>query len=32
MVGDGENKEDDIELYGAKLEDYDFIANARQDI
>ncbi len=32
MVGEGENRQDDIELYGAKLEDYDFIANARQDV
>jgi len=32
LVGDEENSLDDIELYGAKLDDYDFIANARQDI
>jgi hypothetical protein len=32
MVGDGENRQDDIELHGATFDDYDFIAHARQDV
>lgn len=32
MTGFGSENENDIELYGAKKDDYDFIANARQDI
>jgi hypothetical protein len=32
MTGFGSDNENDIELYGAKKDDYDFIANARQDI
>ena len=32
MVGKGRGRKDDIELVGAKIEDQDFIANARQDI
>jgi hypothetical protein len=31
-VGDGPQRRDDIELCGATLADYDFIAHARQDI
>jgi hypothetical protein len=31
MTGNGENT-GEIELLGARLEDYDFIANAKQDI
>lgn len=32
MTGEGANRGDDIELIGAKIEDQDFIAHARQDI
>ena len=32
MTGTGENRQSDIELLGATESDYDFIANARQDI
>ena len=32
MIGERGNRKDDIELIGAKIEDQDFIANARQDI
>jgi hypothetical protein len=32
MIGIAENRKDDIELIGATADDYDFIANARQDI
>lgn len=32
MVGIGDNRQDDIELYGTTDEDQDFIAHARQDI
>jgi hypothetical protein len=32
MIGLAENRKDDIELIGATADDYDFIANARQDI
>ena len=32
MTGTGENRGEDIELSGARLEDYDFIANAKQYI
>lgn len=30
--GEGDNRGEDIYLTGATIEDYDFIANARQDI
>lgn len=32
MIGEGKSRKDDIEPIGAKTEDQDFIANARQDI
>lgn len=32
MTGGGPNRGEDIEMSGATLEDYDFIAHARQDI
>jgi len=32
MTGDGEDRGEDIEMYGATLADFDFIANAKQDI
>jgi hypothetical protein len=32
MTGVGENRGEDIEMFGAKIADYDFIANAKQDI
>ena len=32
MTGEGKNRGEDIELLGATQADYDFIANARQDI
>jgi hypothetical protein len=32
MTGQGENRGEDIYLYGATIADYDFIANAKQDI
>ena len=32
MVGEGENRSDDIELPGATVADQDFIAAARQDV
>jgi hypothetical protein len=32
MIGGVDNRGEDIELIGAKIEDQDFIANARQDI
>ncbi len=32
MTGVGSNNENDIELSGATFADYDFIANAKQDI
>jgi hypothetical protein len=32
MTGSGENRGDDIEIIGATMADYDFIAHARQDI
>ena len=32
MTGSGENREEDIELLGGTKGDYDFIANAKQDI
>ena len=32
MVGQDENRDIDIELIGATIEDQDFIASARQDI
>ncbi len=32
MTGLGDNRGNDIELIGATIEDYDFIANAKQDI
>jgi len=32
MTGDGDNRGEDIEMTGATDADYDFIANAKQDI
>ncbi|MDN3657234.1 hypothetical protein QWZ08_16410 [Ferruginibacter paludis] len=32
MTGPENRRGEDIELYGATIADYDFIANARQDI
>ena len=32
MTGEGDSRGDDIELLGATIADYDFIANAKQDI
>lgn len=32
MTGEGKHRGDDIEMLGATEADYDFIANARQDI
>lgn len=32
MTGEGSTRGNDIELYGATEADYDFIANAKQDI
>jgi hypothetical protein len=32
MIGSGENRGDEIEMIGATIADYDFIAHARQDI
>jgi hypothetical protein len=32
MTGLGENRGEDIEMFGATIADYDFIANAKQDI
>ncbi len=32
MVGEENNRENDIELLGATIEDQDFTASARQDI
>lgn len=32
MTGEGSKRGVDIEMYGATLADYDFIANAKQDI
>ena len=32
MTGEGKNRGEDIELLGATQAEYDFIANARQDI
>lgn len=32
MTGLGENRGEDIEMFGATNADYDFIANAKQDI
>lgn len=32
MVGDEDNRSEDIELINATKEDYDFIASAKQDI
>ncbi|RZK10492.1 MAG: hypothetical protein EOO46_10550 [Flavobacterium sp.] len=32
MTGTGENRQVDIEMIGATIADYDFIANAKQDI
>jgi hypothetical protein len=32
MTGIGKNRGEDIEMYGATNADYDFIANAKQDI
>jgi hypothetical protein len=31
-IGQGKNRGDDIEIYGASTPDQDFIASARQDI
>ena len=32
MTGEGRNRGEDIELAGATVADYDFIAHARQDV
>lgn len=32
MTGIGEERGEDIEMYGATSADYDFIANAKQDV
>ena len=32
MTGQEENRGEDIEMFGASIADYDFIANSRQDI
>jgi len=32
MTGEGDSREEDIEMTGATIADYDFIANAKQDI
>ena len=32
MTGLAENRGEDIEMFGATIADYDFIANAKQDI
>jgi len=32
MTGEGATRQEDIELVGATIADYDFIANAKQDI
>ncbi|MBD0833762.1 hypothetical protein [Aestuariibaculum sediminum] len=32
MTGEGDNRGEDLEIDGARMEDYDFIANAKQDI
>lgn len=32
MTGEGERRGEDIEMLGATIADFDFIANARQDI
>lgn len=32
MTGTDNNRGEDLEIYGARFEDYDFIANAKQDI
>jgi len=32
MTGEGDERGDDIEMLGATVADYDFIANARQDV
>jgi hypothetical protein len=32
MTGEGKQRGEDIELLGGTVEDYEFIANARQDI
>ena len=32
MTGTGNNRQKDIEMVGATVADYDFIANAKQDI
>ncbi|MDN3583720.1 hypothetical protein [Mucilaginibacter flavus] len=32
MTGEGAEREEDIEMMGATIADYDFIANAKQDI
>ncbi|MDX2361970.1 MAG: hypothetical protein QNK23_14265 [Crocinitomicaceae bacterium] len=32
MTGEGEQRGEDLEIFGATTADYDFIANAKQDI
>lgn len=32
MTGDNNNRGEDLEISGARIEDYDFIANSKQDI
>jgi len=32
MIGEGKHRKNDLEITGATIDDYDFIANARQDI
>ncbi|WP_225976254.1 hypothetical protein [Mucilaginibacter ginsenosidivorax] len=32
MTGEGDGREEDIEMTGATIADYDFIAFAKQDI
>jgi hypothetical protein len=32
MTGEGENRDEDLEIFGATTEDYDFIASAKQDV
>ena len=32
MTGEGDNRGEDIQMLGATVHDYDFIASARQDI
>lgn len=32
MTGGEQKRGEDLEIYGARIEDYDFIANSKQDI